>query len=943
MNNPIRQAQDKPRIVLFDASALVHRAFHAFAHGRQLTISKTGEVTSAVFGFTNILLKVLSDVKPDCYAIAFDRKGPTFRHEMSVEYKAHRPPTPPELIAQLSRVRQLVDAFDMPVFEQQGYEADDLLGTLARRAEAAGAEVIIVTGDADAMQLVDDDVKVMYPRQGGTFSDTILYDAAAVTGKFGVPPHRVADYKGLVGDPSDNIKGVPGIGPKTAVKLLTEFDGIDEIYKNIELIRPEKVREVLRREEAAARESLKLATIVTDLPIEFNIEACNCARFEREKVIPLLRELEFTSLINRLPKIATVAGGQDTGGRDRVSPLQAIQPGGRPSGSPLPMTPPPPQPSIECQYTLVDTPEKLAHLAKKLAKAEKFALDTETTSLDTLTAELVGLSLATAPGESYYVPVGHVGVEGAQLELFEVKKALGGILADKKILKIAHNAKFDLQVLQTAGFSVAGLDFDTMLAAHLLGEKAPGLKNLAATRLNVEMTPITELIGEGKNQICISRCGLKQTADYSCADADMTFRLAQQLEPELKNLNQWKLFSEVEMPLVPVIMDMERAGIAIDTEKLGDMARQIATQLVALEDEIHALAGHDFNIASPKQLGDVLFSELHLPSGRKTKTGYCTDAAVLDELKDEHAIVRKILEYRTLTKLKSTYVDVLPTMVSTCDGRLHTSFNQARTATGRLSSSDPNLQNIPVRGELGREIRKAFVAPPGYVLLAADYSQIDLRALAHLSGDPDLIAAFQHDEDIHTATAMRLYNLPKEQITSDMRRFAKTINFGVIYGMSEFGLVQATELTRAESSQFITKYFERYPGVKAYLEATKEQARSSGYVETILGRRRYIPEINASNRQVREAAERMAINMPVQGTSADIIKVAMLHVRREMDARKMKSKLLLQVHDELIFEVPQSELIFMSEMAPRLMAAALKLAVPLKVDMKYGANWGAME
>ncbi|PPD57533.1 DNA polymerase I [Dehalogenimonas etheniformans] len=920
MTDPPKPAASKPRIVLFDASALVHRAYHAFAHGRQLTNSKTGEVTSAVFGFTNILLKVLADLKPNCYAIAFDRKGPTFRHDMSPEYKAHRPPTPTELITQLGRVHELVEAFDMPIFEQQGYEADDLLGSVARKAEAAGAEVIIVTGDADAMQLVDDDVKVLYPKPGGTFSDTILYDAMAVTGKFGVPPHRVADYKALVGDPSDNIGGVPGVGPKTAVKLLTEFDGIEEIFRNIELIKPEKLRELLRKEENAARQSLKLATIVTDLPIDFDINKCEICRLNREKAIPLLRELEFTTLINRLPKTDS-AGDAVT----QATPSQVSQP------------------TIECQYTLVDTTEKLEHLAKSLAKDERFALDTETTSLDALTAELVGLSIAPTAGESYYLPVGHVGVEGAQLELSEVKRMLGPILADKKIPKIAHNAKFDLQIMQTAGFVINGLDFDTMLAAHLLGEKAPGLKNLASTRLHVEMTPITELIGEGKSQICISRCGLKETSDYSCADADMTFRLANNLEPELKKQNQWRLFSEVEMPLVPVIMDMERAGIALDIDKLNEMAVQIARQLVALEDEILALAGHDFNIASPKQLGDVLFGELHLPSGRKTKTGYCTDAAVLDELKDEHAIVRKVLDYRTLAKLKSTYVDVLPTMVSACDGRLHTSFNQARTATGRLSSSDPNLQNIPVRGELGREIRKAFVAPPGYVLLAADYSQIDLRALAHLSGDPDLIAAFKHDEDIHTATAMRLYNLPKEQITPVMRRFAKTINFGVIYGMSDYGLEQATELTRAQSSEFITKYFERYPGVKSYLEATKEQARSRGYVETILGRRRYIPEINASNRQVREAAERMAINMPVQGTSADIIKVAMLHVIREMNRRKLQSRLLLQVHDELIFEVPQHELIFMSEMAPRLMAAAVELAVPLKVDMKYGTNWGEME
>lgn len=889
-------------------------------------VSKTGEVTSAVFGFANILLKVLSDLKPDCYAIAFDRKGPTFRHEMAEEYKAHRPPTPPELIAQMGRVRQLVDAFDMPVFEQQGFEADDLLGTLARRAAKAGAEVVIVTGDADAMQLVDNEVKVLYPKPGGTFSDTKLYGAADVMEKFGVPPHRVADYKALVGDPSDNIAGVPGIGTKTAVKLLSEFDGIEEIYQNIELVKPEKTRELLRREEAAARRSLKLATIVTDLPIEFDIEACRIARFESTKVIPLLRELEFTSLINRLPRVGTVSSAATDG---------------RSTGSPTPLAPN--ISSVECRYTLIDTPEKLADLAKKLAKSTRFALDTETTGLDTLTSELVGLSIALSPGNAFYLPVGHVGVEGAQLELSEVKKVIGPVFADRKIAKIAHNAKFDLQILRTSGFTVASLEFDTMLAAHLLGEKAPGLKNLASAHLGVEMTPITELIGEGKNQICISRCGLRQTAEYACADADMTFRLAEHLEPQLEEQNQWKLFTEVEMPLVPLITDMERSGITLDIKRLEKMSIEIGEALKAIENDVYSMAGHEFNIASPKQLGDVLFGELHLPAGRKTKTGFCTDAAVLDQLKDEHAIVGKILEYRTLAKLKSTYVDALPTMVSPCDGRLHTSFNQARTATGRLSSSDPNLQNIPIKGDLAREIRKAFVAPAGHVLLAADYSQIDLRALAHLSGDPDLIAAFKADEDIHTATAVRLYGVPREDVTKDMRRFAKTVNFGVIYGMSDYGLEQATEMSRQESQKFIATYFERYPGVAAYLEATKEKARSQGYVETILGRRRYIPDINASNRQVREAAERMAINMPVQGTSADIIKVAMLDVCREMNQRKLHSRLLLQVHDELIFEVPQHELIHMSELAPRLMAAAIKLDVPLKVDLKYGANWGEME
>ena len=910
------QLMTKPVIALFDASALVHRAFHAFKTGSPLTVRQTGEITSAVFGFTNILLKVLSDLRPDYYAIAFDRKEKTFRHELSEHYKAHRPETPPELIAQMKRVRQLVEAFGIPVFEKPGYEADDLLGVLARRAAREGLSVVIVTGDADAMQLVDDDTSVLYPKPGGTFSDTRLYDAAAVVEKFGVPPTLVADFKALVGDPSDNIKGVPGIGRKTAEKLLNEFGDIDAIYENIELIRPEKTRELLRREEAAARESLKLAVIVTDLPVDFELEKCHVGRFDRERVVPLLRELEFGSLINRLPRY----GRQDTAGAVAETPEQP-----------------------ECRYRLVATDQEIEALAGRLAVAGRFALDTETTGLDALTAELVGLSLATEPGEGYYLPVGHVNTEGRQWTTHELARYLGPVLADAGTKKVAHNAKYDLQIMANAGLPVAGLDFDTMLAAHLLGESTLSLKGLAFNRLGIEMTPITVLIGEGKAQKCISTCGLKETADYACADADMTLRLYRLLAPKLKTENQVRLFEEVEMPLVPVIMDMEAAGITLDTALLEAMSARLRGQMAEIEAAIYEHAGQPFNIASPRQLGEVLFEQLKLPAGRKTRTGYCTDASVLESLKDEHEIIRLILDYRTLAKLKSTYVDVLPTMVSARDRRLHTTLNQARTATGRLSSSDPNLQNIPVRGTQGREIRRAFVAPPGHFLLASDYSQIDLRALAHLSGDAALVAAFEADEDIHTATAMRLYGLPREEITPDMRRFAKTVNFGVIYGMSGYGLEQATEMSREEASKFIQTYFERYPGVQAYLELTKEQARSRGYVETILGRRRYIPDINAANRQVREAAERMAINMPVQGTSADIIKVAMLEVRREMETQGLKSRLLLQVHDELIFEVPQAELMFMSELAVRRMSAAVELKVPLRVDIKYGANWGEME
>jgi DNA polymerase-1 len=595
-------------------------------------------------------------------------------------------------------------------------------------------------------------------------------------------------------------------------------------------------------------------------------------------------------------------------------------------------------------YHIIDTTPALDELLGRLSAAKFFAFDTETTGLDPMSAQLVGISLSPSPAEAYYIPVGHVGLDPIkQLSLEQVIARLKPLLESQDSAKLAHNGKYDMEVLAEYGVTVKNLTFDTMVAAYLLGEKLLGLKALAFSKLAIEMTPITDLIGSGAKQIAMSQVEIARAADYACADADMTLRLAELLEAELRQQGLWRLFSQVELPLVPVLLHMERNGVALDSEMLREMSHRLGEQLVKLEAEIYNSVGHQFNINSPQQLSAVLFDELRLAPARKTKGGYSTGAAVLEELLGVHPIIEFILDYRQLSKIKSTYIDALPNLINTKTGRVHTSFNQTRTATGRLSSSEPNLQNIPARGELGKEVRQAFIAPPGSYLLAADYSQIDLRCLAHLSQDKSLLDAFRRDEDIHSATAAQVFGVEPSAVTPDMRRVAKTVNFGVIYGMSDYGLEQATGLSREEATQFIAAYFEKYPGVKQYLESTKEQAREKGYVQTILGRRRSIPEINSQNRQVREAAERMAINMPVQGTSADIIKVAMINLDGEMEKRKLESKTLLQVHDELIFEVPEAEVEEMRQLVPEIMSTALELSIPIKVAIKVGQNWGEME
>jgi len=876
-------------------------------------------MTGAVYGFASMLLKAISELNPTHFAIAFDKKGPTFRHQLYDQYKAHRPETPRELVEQLGRVRQLVEAFNLPIFELDGYEADDVLGSLSNQAGEQGIDTVIITGDADAMQLVSPRVRVFYPKPGGSFSDAMLYDEEAVNQKYGVNPQHIADLKALVGDKSDNIPGVSGIGNKTAISLINQFGSIEQIYAHIDEVAPEKLKNRLRDNEAIARKSKELATIVVNgLPVNLDMEESEISHFNRQQAAELFRELEFTSLLPRLPQIESTEA-------EKGMPVQGES-----------------QPEVD--YNIICTDQALDELVVELKKTGFLSFDTETTSLNTMLAQPVGISFAMKPGQAYYIPLGHIGLERIkQLPLKQVMERLKPVFEDKKLAKVAQNGKYDAEVLAGQGVEVKNLTFDTMIAAYLLGEKSIGLKALAFSRLGIEMTPISELIGTGAKQSCISQAEIERTGDYACADADMTLRLAEIFDAELHQKGLWQLFTDVEMPLVPVLVRMEMNGICIDSQLLGQMSRRLGGRLLELETEIYENAGHKFNINSPQQLGPVLFDELKLPAAGRTKSGYSTSATVLESLRSVHPIIEPVIEYRQLSKLKSTYIDALPALVNPRTKRLHTSFNQTRTATGRLSSSDPNLQNIPVRGEQGREIRQTFIAPTNCYLLSADYSQIDLRVLAHLSQDPALLETFHQDGDIHTATAVRLFGVAEDEVTADMRRLAKTVNFGVIYGMSGYGLEQATELSRDEAHEFIASYFDKHPKVKEYLESTKKQARESGYVQTVLGRRRAIPEINASNRNLREAAERMAINMPVQGTSADIIKVAMVRLDEEMIKRNMKSKLLLQVHDELIFEVPEDELEEMKKLVPQIMATSLELSLPLKVDVKVGKNWGQLE
>ena len=914
-------------LILIDGYSLAYRAYHALP--TDLSTSK-GELTNAVYGFASMLLNVLRDYKPNYMAVAFD-VGPSFRHQEFAAYKAQRAATPDELTSQLNRIEELVEAFRIPVYAAEGYEADDVLGTLARQAAERGLDTLIVTGDRDALQLVGPHVRVL--TSGRRFSDVILYDEKAVRERFGLAPSQLVDFKALVGDKSDNIPGVPGIGEKTATRLLQQFGSLEGIYEHLEEVEPPKVREALSAFREAVFQYRHLVTIVQDAPVTLDLERCRTGQYDVERVKALFRDLEFRTLLDRLPAPPKEAAGP---AQLRLFPQPAPEPQpARVEGAGL-------------AYETVTQPEALRRLAERL-RGGPFAFDTETDSTDPLRARLVGLSLAVAPGQAWYLPVGHT--EGPNLPLEAVREHLGPVLGDPQVPKYAHHAKYDMEVLARHGLPVRGLAFDTMLAEWLCNPSSQnlGLKNLAWVRLGEEMTTITQLLGKGKEQTTMDRVPVAEAAPYACADADMTFRLVPLLEKELEEKELTALYRDVELPLVDVLMAMECNGILLDVPYLRQMAEELAERLRDLEARIYELVGYAFNVNSPAQLGEALFERLHLPRQglRKTQAGhYSTSAEVLEKLRGLHPAVDLILEHRQIAKIKSTYVDALPELVNPETGRLHTSYNQTGTVTGRLSSSEPNLQNIPIRTELGRRVRRAFRAEEGWLFLSADYSQVELRIVAHVSQDPAMLQAFARGEDIHASTAAAIYGVPLQAVTPEMRRVAKTVNFAITYGATGFGVAQQSDLTPEEGAKLVEAYYRTYPKVRDYVERTKKMAREQGYVQTLLGRRRYFPEFQATERVHRNrlnAAYRMAINAPIQGTAADIIKLAMIRLHRALREQGLRTRMTLQVHDELVFEVPKDELARVAPLVREIMEGAFPLDAPLKVDMKVGANWEEMD
>ena len=916
MSMPLFSPERQPLLMIMDGHAMVHRSFRAISQQRNLTSNATGEDTTGVFGFTNVFLRALQEWNPAYCAIAYDTSAPTFRHEQFEEYKAQRPPSPPELRPQFDRVKQLMAAFGVPVFELDGWEADDVIGTLTRQAEEAGVDSVILTGDRDTFQLISPRVRVDL---ASSIQDRRVYEEAELAERYsGLTAAQQSDFKAMVGDSSDNIPGVPRVGEKTAAKLLNDYGSLEGIYENLEGVRPPSVKTSLGENRERAFENRRLMTIDRQAPVELDLEECRFWRYDRRDVVTLLSELEFFSVVSRIPS----PDGSEVEGIDAA--LRQEQ---------------------ETDYTVVTTREQLDSMIAAIEETGSFAFDTETTDLDAMRADLVGLSFATAPGRAWYVPVGHR--EGEQLPLESVLAAVRPLFESPDIAKSAHNANYDMTVLANHGVRFSNVDFDTMIAAHLLGRSYNqlGLKDLSLNELGHEMTPITDLIGRGRKQVTFDRVDIAAAADYAAADADITFRLREVFEPQVQKENLRGLMDDTEMELLPVLVRMQRHGIKMDAGVLHEMSADLYRQIEQIKSDIYQSVGHEVNLDSPKQLSDLLFGELSLPKTRRTKTGWSTDANALEERKGIHPVVDGILEYRQVSKLKSTYVDALPDMVNQRTGRVHTSYNQTGSATGRISSSDPNLQNIPIRTGLGRQVRRAFVAEgaPDWQLFSADYSQIELRVLAHMSQDPALLDAFRRGEDIHSSTASLMFEVPLNEVDSEMRRIAKVLNFGVIYGLSAHGIMQQTGFSRDRGREFIDTYFSRYPGISDYLERVKAQARADQYVETLMGRRRYLADINSPNFNTRGGAERMAINMPIQGTAADIMKLAMVRVQRRLDAEEMQTKMLLQVHDELVFETPRDELDALKGLVFDEMPAAMDLDVTLKVDAKWADNWGDME
>ena len=906
----------KRKFMIVDGNAILHRAWHALPP----MTTKDGRMVNAAYGFVTTFFRALKEFKPEFVAVSFDRKEKTFRHLEYKEYKAGREKQPDEFYAQFPIVKQILEAMNIKIYEQAGFEADDIIGTLCDKRQVDRDDVlsIIVTGDMDTLQLVDDNTEVYTLRKG--MSDTVIYNELAVKEKFdGLTPSQMTDFKGLCGDASDNIPGVKGVGEKTAIGLLKEFGSLEDIYKNIKTQEyknikvTERLYNLLIEYKEVAVQSKRLATIIRDVKLDFNLADCALRDFDKNKIFELFQEFEFKSLLNRLPEF---------GGEKAEEAAQAEEKHNK----------------NKHQYYYVSEQKEFDKFFSELSRQEEFVFDTETDGLDIFKAKLLGISFCWQEGLAYYIEPRK-----------EFLKQLKPIFDNEKIKKICHNMKFDVKVLKMNGLEVNGQYFDTMIASYLLnpGTRAHKLDDVVFREFGYQMTKITDLIGKGKGQITLAFVDKKKVSDYSCEDADYTWRLIEPLKKELKENKLIELFTNIEMPLIEVLVEMEMNGIKIDVQYLNDLAKKTEQRINGLIKKIHELAGQEFNVSSPKQLKEILFDKLNLSIEGigKTKTGLSTAADELEKLRGLHPIIELIEEYRELTKLQSTYIEALPKLADKKTNRVHTEFNQTITATGRLSSSNPNLQNIPIRTELGREIRKAFVAEKGNKIISADYSQVELRVIACLSGDKTMMEVFERGEDIHAATAAKIFNIELKDVTKEMRYSAKEVNFGILYGMGAWGLSSRKKISRVEAKDFIDKYFKSFNKVKDYLDQVKEDARQKGFVETMFGRKRYLPEINSGVQQVRAAAERMAVNMPIQGTAADLMKIAMIEVFRELKKTLQQSeiKMLLQVHDELVFEAPQELAKKIAKIIDEKMEKVHKLCVPIKVETEVGDNWQDLE
>lgn len=883
---------EKPTLFLIDGSNYVYRAFYAI---RDLSNSR-GFPTNAIYGFTTMLIKLLRDWKPEYIAIAFDVKGPTFRHESFDGYKATRKATPEALIPQIACIKDVVRGFSIPVVEKQGIEADDIIGTLAKKYAAEGIKTVMVSGDKDLMQLIGDDIVMIDTMKDKT------YDAEAVRERFGVGPDKVAEILGLMGDASDNIPGIPGIGPKSAQRLIEEFGSVEEVLKNVGKLRNAKLRESIRVFGEQAVMSRNLAIIKTDAEFDFDLEESRYSAPDLDALKDLFKEFEFSSLIQEL-KIK--------------------------------------ESSMEGRYGLILTDEDFETLLERLRQVQAFSLDLMTSDA-AMRAAIVGMAISPASGEASYVPLAHDYLGAPiQLQTDHVLKGLAPFLTDEGVRKYGHDLKNALILLARKGVDMKGLEFDTMVASYILNPAKHGfeLADVVRGHLGREISAAKDLVGSGAKVLPFRAVPVEKAMAFACRRADAIYRLTDALTEKIDQENFRDLFHQVEMPLVSILAAMEKKGVLVNVHLLKKMSEE-AEQLLSLsEEKIYRLAGEKFNVNSPKQLQVILFEKLGLPRGKKTKEGYSTDVDVLTYLAMNHELPAEILAYRSLAKLKSTYIDALPALVHPETGRIHTSYNQTVTATGRLSSSNPNLQNIPVRTLEGKRIRQAFIAPEGWKLISADYSQIELRILAHFSGDKALVDAFISNEDVHSRTASNIFGVFPEMVNADMRRQAKVINFGVLYGMSAFGLSKELAISQKLAQDYIDEYFKKHDGVRAFLNGILEAARRDGYVSTLLNRRRYLPEINSGNATVRQFAERMAINAPIQGSAADLIKIAMINISTRFAEKGLATCMIMQVHDELVFEVPTSERDAVMALVKEEMEGVIKLSVPLKVDMAFGRNW----